>query len=84
MKCRDNCGACCIAPSISSPLPDLPNGKPANMVCPHLDDKFRCKLFHHPQRPKVCGQLQPNLEMCGTDRTYALIFLANLEQQTAP
>ncbi|MCF5019628.1 YkgJ family cysteine cluster protein, partial [Pseudomonas lactis] len=29
MKCREGCGACCIAPSISSPLPGMPQGKPA-------------------------------------------------------
>ncbi|MGO2368564.1 MAG: YkgJ family cysteine cluster protein, partial [Serratia sp. (in: enterobacteria)] len=30
MDCRADCGACCIAPSISSPIPGMPNGKPAN------------------------------------------------------
>ncbi|HNV09555.1 MAG TPA: YkgJ family cysteine cluster protein, partial [Dokdonella sp.] len=29
MSCRSGCGACCIAPSISSPIPGMPNGKPA-------------------------------------------------------
>ena len=29
LSCRPGCGACCIAPSISSPIPDLPQGKPA-------------------------------------------------------
>ncbi|MCR3872443.1 YkgJ family cysteine cluster protein, partial [Pseudomonas aeruginosa] len=28
MQCRAGCGACCIAPSISSPLPGMPAGKP--------------------------------------------------------
>ncbi|WP_429347626.1 hypothetical protein [Paraburkholderia sp. Clong3] len=27
--CRPDCGACCIAPSISSPIPGMPNGKPS-------------------------------------------------------
>ncbi|HCL3974602.1 TPA: YkgJ family cysteine cluster protein, partial [Pseudomonas aeruginosa] len=26
MQCRAGCGACCIAPSISSPLPGMPAG----------------------------------------------------------
>ncbi|MCC6439509.1 MAG: YkgJ family cysteine cluster protein, partial [Rhodanobacteraceae bacterium] len=26
MSCRSGCGACCIAPSISSPIPGMPNG----------------------------------------------------------
>ncbi|MBF7801077.1 YkgJ family cysteine cluster protein, partial [Klebsiella pneumoniae] len=29
MECRTDCGACCIAPSISSPIPGMPQGKPA-------------------------------------------------------
>jgi len=27
IDCRSGCGACCIAPSISSPIPGMPNGK---------------------------------------------------------
>jgi Fe-S-cluster containining protein len=27
MPCRNGCGACCIAPSISSPIPGMPHGK---------------------------------------------------------
>ncbi|MFS9540720.1 YkgJ family cysteine cluster protein, partial [Klebsiella pneumoniae] len=26
MECRTDCGACCIAPSISSPIPGMPQG----------------------------------------------------------
>jgi Fe-S-cluster containining protein len=40
LKCRDLCGACCIAPSISSSIPGMPNGKPAGVVCVHLDENF--------------------------------------------
>ncbi|MGU7695722.1 YkgJ family cysteine cluster protein, partial [Escherichia coli] len=29
MECRPDCGACCTAPSISSPIPGMPDGKPA-------------------------------------------------------
>ena len=31
MDCRRNCGACCIAPSITSPIPGMPQGKPAGV-----------------------------------------------------
>jgi Fe-S-cluster containining protein len=31
MNCRLGCGACCIAPSISSPIPGMPQGKPAGV-----------------------------------------------------
>lgn len=83
MKCRPNCGACCIAPSISSPMPGMPNGKPANTPCIHLDDQMCCVIFDQPGRPKVCGDLQPAEEMCGDSKTQALRFLGWLEEQTS-
>ena len=30
--CRPGCGACCTAPSISSPIPGMPEGKPAGVL----------------------------------------------------
>jgi hypothetical protein len=78
MACRPGCGACCIAPSISS------LGKPAGTPCTHLDSALRCRLFGDPARPACCSGLQPSLEMCGGEREYALHWLANLEQQTRP
>lgn len=45
MECRPDCGACCTAPSISSPIPGMPDGKPANTPCVQLDERLRCKLF---------------------------------------
>jgi uncharacterized protein len=65
-------------------MPGLPQGKPAGMACPHLDEQLRCSLFEKPQRPAVCAALRPNLEMCGPDRDHALRYLAHLEQATAP
>ncbi|MGK3606278.1 YkgJ family cysteine cluster protein, partial [Klebsiella variicola] len=38
MECRTDCGACCIAPSISSPIPGMPQGKPANPRCIQLSE----------------------------------------------
>lgn len=84
MQCRAGCAACCIAPSISSPLPTLPQGKPAGEPCPHLDEQLRCRLFTSPQRPAVCGNLQACAEMCGENREQALTYLQQLEQLTAP
>lgn len=84
MQCRTGCGACCIAPSISSPIPGMPNGKPANVYCVQLDEALRCKLFGQPSRPKVCGNLSACQEMCGEDRQQALTWLLDLEQATAP
>ncbi|TNF58815.1 MAG: YkgJ family cysteine cluster protein [Burkholderiales bacterium] len=84
MNCRPGCAACCIAPSISSPMPGLPRGKPAGIPCPHLDASLRCRLFGQPERPSVCASLAPGPEMCGSDRVHALRFLERLEQATRP
>jgi len=84
LDCRPGCAACCIAPSISSPLPGLPDGKPAGVPCPHLDEALRCRLFGRPERPAVCGSLPPGAEMCGDSREHALHFLARLERLTCP
>lgn len=84
LTCRPGCGACCIAPSISTPLPGHPHGKPAGVRCVQLDDALRCRLFGHAQRPAVCGSLQPAFEMCGSRREQALHWLDELEQATRP
>lgn len=84
MLCRDQCGACCTAPSISSPIPGMPNGKPANTPCVQLDARQRCKIFASPLRPAVCAGLQPSAEMCRTSRAEAMIYLLKLEADTAP
>lgn len=81
-QCRDNCGACCIAPSISSAIPNMPNGKPAGIPCCHLDSQNRCKLFGQSNRPLVCANLKANPEMCGKNRQEALDYLSYLEQIT--
>jgi uncharacterized protein len=84
MACRSGCGACCIAPSITSPIPGMPNGKPAGVRCIQLADDNRCKIFGKPERPGVCGGLQPSVEMCGDDRKQAMLWLNDLEKLTAP
>ncbi len=83
MNCRPACAACCIAPSISSPIPGMPNGKPAGVRCVQLDEQDRCKLFGDPRRPAVCGSLQPAIDMCGKDREQAMNFLHRLESLTS-
>ena len=82
--CRSGCGACCIAASISSPIPGMPRGKPAGVRCVQLDAHARCRLFGRPERPAVCESLQPSPAMCGADAAHALLWLARLEAQTAP
>jgi hypothetical protein len=84
MECRKNCGACCIAPSITSSLPGAPNGKPAGVACPHLDQDLCCRLFSDPARPGFCTSLQPSVDMCGKDRDEALSLIAAMENATKP
>ncbi len=82
MTCRDGCGACCIVPSISSPIPGMPEGKPAFVPCIHLTNNYRCAIFESPDRPKVCGSLRPDREMCGACRDDAISTLTELEHLT--
>ena len=84
MNCRPDCGACCIAPSITSPIPGMPNGKPAGVRCVQLTEDNRCKLFGLPERPPFCVGLQPSEEMCGENAEDALQRLNRLEVLTAP
>ncbi|MBV8635326.1 MAG: YkgJ family cysteine cluster protein [Burkholderiaceae bacterium] len=84
MECRPHCGACCTAPSISSPIPGMPNGKPAGVPCVQLDENLRCKIFGKPERPACCSGLQPSEEMCGTSREQAILWLSDMEQLTRP
>jgi hypothetical protein len=82
MECRPACAACCIAPSISSPIPGMPAGKAAGARCRQLADDLSCRLFGRPDRPAVCSRLRPGAEMCGKSREHALTWLARLEETT--
>ncbi|MDB5080703.1 MAG: hypothetical protein JWP00_2627 [Chloroflexi bacterium] len=84
MDCRVGCGACCIAPSISSPLPGMPGGKPAGVRCSQLTPGNRCQLFGKPERPAVCVSLRPSEEMCSSSYEEALEWLTWLEEATLP
>jgi uncharacterized protein len=83
MRCRPTCAACCTAPSISSAIPGMPNGKPAGVPCVQLDENLSCKIFGQPERPAVCASLAPSPEMCGESREQAVAFLTRLERDTA-
>lgn len=84
MECRLGCGACCIAPSITSPIPGMINGKPAGVRCIQLTNDNRCKLFGKKERPKVCVGLIPSKEMCGKTSKEAYDYLEDLENATKP
>ena len=82
MECRLSCGACCVAPSITSAIPGMPNGKPAGVRCIQLNEQDLCKLFGQPSRPKVCYQFKACPIICGKTDQEALDNLIELEAIT--
>ncbi|MFA0438633.1 YkgJ family cysteine cluster protein [Vibrio sp. 10N.286.49.B1] len=82
MDCRLGCGACCIAPSISSAIPGMPDGKPSGVRCIQLNEDNLCKLFGKPERPKVCHDFKPCPDVCGSSNQIALSNLLELDRLT--
>ena len=62
----------------------MPNGKPAGVRCIQLSADNRCLLFGQPERPAVCGDLQPSPDMCRDTAHEAIIWLDELERSTTP
>ena len=83
-SCILGCGACCIAPHISSAIPGMPDGKPAGVRCVQLSVENTCLLFGQPSRPAVCSAFTPQHDMCSNGSIEALRWLAALEQATKP
>ena len=84
MECRLGCGACCIAPSITSSIPGMAEGKPAGVRCIQLTQENLCKLFGKKERPAVCSLLRPEAMMCGQSSDEAMKWLETIECLTAP
>ena len=84
MRCREACGACCIAPSIVRPFFGMPEGKPAGVACVHLTADKRCALFGDPRRPRLCHDFAPEPAVCGVDARQAMSRLQYLEIFSAP
>jgi len=82
MNCRFDCGACCIAPSISSLIPGMNGGKKAGERCLHLTQDKRCKLFGKPERPKICGDFNAMEDCCGENFQEAMLLLETMERET--
>jgi len=82
IACTIGCGACCIAPSLSSPIPGMPEGKPAGVRCVQMTPDNRCLLFNKPGRPDVCVSYQATEEWCGKGAETALGMLEELEVLT--
>jgi uncharacterized protein len=81
MECRTQCGACCIALSISSAIPNMPDGKPAGERCINLRDDLTCNIYD--MRPKACREFTPSLEFCGRSQSEAMQNIAEIERLTA-
>jgi hypothetical protein len=58
--------------------------KPAGVRCVQLTADNACAIFGHPDRPAVCGSLQPSPDMCGDSREQAMRWLGRVEELTAP
>ena len=84
MECRTGCGVCCIALSMSSPIPGMPGGKPAGVRCVQLTEDMRCQLFGLPERPPVCSRIKPDELLCGSNPEEALAHQIELERLTRP
>lgn len=83
MECRLGCGACCIAPSINSPIPGMPNGKKPGERCIQLDEHNFCKIFGKPERPALCDSFKADVHVCGKTNQEALDNLIHLEEITS-
>jgi Fe-S-cluster containining protein len=84
MTCRPGCGACCVAPSISGPVPGMPQGKPAGARCAQLLPDLTCAIYGSPERPLACASFPAMAEHCGANRDEALLLLEELERLTRP
>ena len=84
MNCRPGCGACCVAPSITSAITGMPGGKPAGVRCVQLTDENLCRLFGQTDRPAFCSGLSPSEDMCGDSTDQAYAYLMALEHATRP
>lgn len=78
-ECRI-CGACCIAQSISSIIPETSQGKPAGTRCVHLSAENRCRIYN--ERPQVCRDFTATVELCGSSFSEAMANLTWLENAT--
>ena len=82
MDCRPGCAACCIVISISSPIPGMPDGKPAGVRCIHLTSDNLCSLFGKPERPRICRDFKADFTVCGETNEDAFTYLQQLEIET--
>jgi Fe-S-cluster containining protein len=80
MDCRKNCGACCIALSISTPIPGIAGGKPVGVRCLHLLNNYQCAIYDDISKPQVCTDFKAEPEFCGSSQEEALRILFSLSK----
>ncbi|MFT7559176.1 MAG: hypothetical protein ACI93R_001081 [Flavobacteriales bacterium] len=85
MECRSQCGACCIAPSITQAIPGMPDGKKAGEYCINLDiNTLACRIWGSEEYPDLCRKFLPCELFCGTNQSQALSIIARVEIETQP
>jgi len=57
----------------------MPDGKPKNIRCIHLDENNKCKLYNSPDRPLVCSKCKPDPDFCGNSFDEAIKIFNSLE-----
>ena len=62
----------------------MPRGKPAGVVCIHLDHERRCRIWGTADYPEVCRRFTPRPDVCGDRNEEAFMLIANLELEDAP
>ena len=85
LKCRSGCGGCCIAPSITSFIPGMPNGKASGEPCINLNlETYSCDIWGQEDYPEFCRDFKPCTDVCGESREDALQIITLLEKSTNP
>lgn len=62
----------------------MPDGKPAGIMCVHLNTSKSCQLFGDPRRPALCDAFTAEPAVCGDDAVQALSLLTQLERDSLP
>jgi hypothetical protein len=81
MDCR-RCGACSIARSIKTAIPNMPEGRPASTRCVNLMDRQECAIYGRPERPAFCTGWRPAPEVRDDDFAAAPKDMASLERDS--
>lgn len=82
MTCRPGCAACCTVISISSPLPGMPEGKPAGVHCVNLAPDLTCMIHESPDYPPVCRNFSATRDFCGYSNEDARRIIGEIERAT--